>query len=136
MAGGARCVTVADQLLLVFQIQPARRRAAGHDQGLRFQPLAIGFDSDGLVLHVELFDLRIGKTRAELFRLLMHVENQLRTVDAIGESGIILNQRGGGELASWLRTLQHQRTQVPPRRVDGSRQTGAAASHNNHLLHG
>ena len=85
--------------------------------------------------HLKICRLGIGKTRAKLLRLLMHVHHQLRPIDSIGKSGEIFDQRRGGKLAARLPTLEHERFQIGSRGIDCRGQSRASAPDNDHLLH-
>ena len=77
----------------------------------------------------------VGKTGAEFFRLLVHVQNQLRTVDPFGKAGKILNHRRGRKLAARLPPFEHERAQVCAGGVNRRRRTGTTTPDNDHLLH-
>ena len=49
--------------------------------------------------------------RAEARRLLLHVFDQLRPLNALGPAGKVLDQRGDRKLAAGLVALQNQRFQ-------------------------
>ena len=59
---------------------------------------------------------------AEARRLLAHVVDQFRPLDAVGKAGKILDQRGDGELAAGLMAVDDQRTEIGAGRIDRGRQ--------------
>ena len=85
--------------------------------------------------HLQIRRFGVGKTGTEFFRLLVHVQNQLRAVDPFGKAGKILNHRRGRKLTARLPPFEHERAQVCAGRVNRRRQTGTTAPDNDHLLH-
>jgi hypothetical protein len=65
----------------------------------------------------------------------VHVQDELRSVDSVRETGIVLNERCSRELSARMATFQHQRAQVRSGCVNGSRQPRAAASNNDQSFH-
>ncbi len=65
---------------------------------------------------------------AEARRLLLHVVDQLRALNAVGPAGKVLDQGGDGELAAGFVAFEDQRLQVGARGVDGSGKSGAAGA--------
>ena len=63
--------------------------------------------------------------------LLLHVLDQIGTLDALGPAGKILDQRGDGELASGFVALENQRVEPGASGVDGGGESGAAGAKNN-----
>jgi hypothetical protein len=112
---------MADQFLFVLQPEPARRSAARHDQRLRFQPFVIGLDANMTVPWLEVCYLGVGKPRPEFLGLLVHIQNQLRTVDPFRKTGKIFHQRRRGKLAAWLASFEHERTQIRARGINRGR---------------
>ncbi len=70
---------------------------------------------------------------AEPRRLLAHILDQLRSLNAFGKAGKVLHQRGERKLAPGFVTFQHQRFQVSPRRVERGRVPGTPRSHDNNV---
>ena len=61
------------------------------------------------IAHVEIGHFGVGKSRAEVLCLFVHVENQLWTIDPFGKSRIIFHQRSRGKLAARLASFQNKR---------------------------
>jgi hypothetical protein len=76
VAGGAAADAVADQLLLVGQIEPARRRAGRNDQRAGFQPLVIHFEAEGALGKIGFDDRAVQVLGAEMLGLLLDVFHQ------------------------------------------------------------
>ncbi len=85
--------------------------------------------------HLQICRFGIGKTGAEFFCLLVHVQDQLRAVDPFGKAGKILNHRRSRKLAARLSTFEHERAQVCAGGVNRRRQPGTTAPDNDHLFH-
>jgi hypothetical protein len=127
VAGGAARHAVADQRLFAGQAQPARARARGHNQRARvISPVEVCSGWDARPLDPSHQVRLIGG--AEARRLLLHVLDQLRPLDAVGPAGKVLDQRGDGELAAGLVALQNQRFHPGARGVERRRQSGAAGT--------
>ncbi len=126
---------MADQFFFVLEVQPAGRRAAGNDQRLGLDPFVVGFDPNVIVARLEVGDFGVGKSGAEVLRLFMHVQNELRSVDPFRKSGKIFHQRSGGKLAAGLAAFQNERIQIRASGINGSRQSGAATANDDHLFH-
>src|ERR1700733_5643169 len=89
-----------------------------------------------MVVHcLEAVHLSILKFGSEFFGLPVHVHDQLRTINALGETRKILNQSGARELTAWLSTFQDERIQVCARGINRSRQACTTGADNDHLLH-
>ena len=77
---------MADQFLFVVQPEISGRGAAGDDQRLGLEPFIIGLEPDMLVARLEIGHFGVGKTGAEFLGLSVHVQDQLRSVDAVRKS--------------------------------------------------
>jgi hypothetical protein len=86
--------------------------AACHDESTRFQPLFINLDPDVALEALEIGHFRIRKASSEFLGLRMHVQDQLRPIDAFRKAGEILDQRGCGKLTTRLAAFEHEWTQV------------------------
>ena len=135
IAGRATRQAVANQLLFVLQPEIAGGGAARDDQRLGVEPFVVGLQADMAVGHFQIRRFRVRKTRAEMFRLLVHVHDQLRAVDAFRKARKIFDQSRGGKLAAGLATLEHERAQVRPSGINRRRQTRATASDNDNFFH-
>ena len=83
----------------------------------------------------EIRHFRIGKAGAEFFRLLVHVQDELWPVDPHRKTWKVFDQRCRGKLTAGVTAFEHERIQIRARRIDGRRQTGAAAPGDNHFFH-
>src|SRR5579872_6118014 len=75
---------------------------------------------------------------AKARRLLAHVLDQLRPLNAFGKAGKVLDQSGEGQLASGLMALQHQRFQVGAPSIERRgvpRTTRADNDHSANIFH-
>src|SRR5260370_38903724 len=69
-----------------------------------------------------------GKFGAEADRLLLHVLDEVGTLDALGPARKVFDQRGDGELIAGLVAFEYQRLEVGACSVDGSGKSGAAGA--------
>jgi hypothetical protein len=127
VASGAARHAVADQRLFARQAQPARARTGGDNQRARMD-LAIEYAADGMRAHLHASHQRVLVGGAEARRLLLHVLDQLRALNALGPAGKVLDHGGNGELAAGLVALQNQRIHPGARGVKRCRQSGAAGA--------
>ena len=126
---------MADQFLFAVQSEISGRRAAGDDKCPRLQPFIVRFDPDMLVARIEIGYFRVGKPGAKFLGLSVHVQNQLRSIDSVGKSGIIFYKRRRRELPTRLPAFQHQWAKVRPGSINRGSQPGATAPNNDYLLH-
>ena len=61
------------------------------------------------------------KLGSEAGSLLLHVFDELRTLDALGPAGEVFDQGGDGELAAGLVAFKNERLEVGACRVNGRR---------------
>ena len=101
-----------DQCLLAGQSQPAGRGPAGDDQGAGVDRLLAKIHRERPPAEIDAGHVAQLILRPKASRLLAHVLNQLRALDAFGKPGEILHQRGERELASGLMALDHQRLEI------------------------
>ncbi len=127
---------MADQLLFVGQVQPARRRAGGDDQRAGLQPLVIHFEAERALGEIGFDDGAVQVFGAEVLGLLLDVFHQQRALDAVGKAGEIFDQRGERELAAGFVSGDDQRFQVGSRGIDGGGVSGAARADDDHVEHG
>ena len=131
----AQLDAVADQLLLVGQIEPARRCAGGNDQRASFQPLVIHFEAEGALGKIGFDDGAVQVLGAEMLGLLLDVLDQDGAVDAFGKSREIFDQRGERELAAGLVSGDDEGLQIGAGGVDGGGVAGAAGADDDHIVH-
>ena len=77
----------------------------------------------------------IGKSGPKFLSLGVHVHDQLRTVDAVGEPGKIFYESGGGKLSARLRAFKYEWTEAGASGVNRCGQAGAAAPDDDYLFH-
>jgi hypothetical protein len=83
-------------------------------------------------------DVRNGsgqKLRAKMLRLLAHALDQFRAQDTLGEAGEILDHGRQRELAAGFVSIDNQRLEISARGINGSRQPGAPAPDDDHVMH-
>src|SRR5207247_10311556 len=84
-------------------------------------------------LAVDLLDrLEVANLHPELSRVVAHLERQVRAEDRL-EAGVVLDQLGVQELAAERPPVDDDRLQVHPGGVEGSRQPGRPAAHDDHV---
>ena len=132
----AQTDAVADQLLLVGQIQPARRCAGGDDQRAGFQPLVIHFEAEGALGKIGFDHGAVQVLGAEMLGLLLDVFDQFGAVDAFGKAREIFDQSGERELAAGLVSSDDQGLEIGARGVDGRGVAGAAGADDDDIMHG
>ena len=120
---------------LLLEAEPLRRSAAGDNHRLGVHWLAVDMETIVTVQRLECAHLCILEFGAEFFGLPMHVHDQLRAVDSLGETGKILHQSGARKLAAWFSTFQDEWIQICARGVNRSRQACATGADDDHLLH-
>ena len=74
-----------------------------------------------VIRQIEIGRLRVGKARAEILGLFVHVQDQLRPVDPFRKAGKIFHHRRRRELAARLATLEYERTQIRARGINRRR---------------
>ena len=102
---------------------------------MRLDPLVVDFDSDVAIEAFKIRHLRIRKAGAEFFRLLVHVNNELRAFNAFWKAGKILHERRGGKLSAGLPSLEDERAQFCARSINRGGQSSATAPDNDHFFH-
>ena len=112
---------MTNQFLFAIQSQISGRGATGDDQCVCVQPFIIRLDPDKLVAGLEIGHFSIGKPGAKFFRLSVHVQNQLRSIDSIRKARIIFDERRRGKLPAGLSAFEHQRAEIGSRSVNRSR---------------
>ena len=71
----------------------------------------------------------------ETFRLFSRALDQLRSQNAFGKAGEVLDLGGQSELPAGLVAVQNERLQVRTSGIDGGGQPRAAATDDDHLVH-
>ena len=120
---------MTDQRLFARQPQPARAGPAGDDERARADLLPTDGQHEGALVEVGGDDVPAADLGPKALRLLAHIDDQLRPLDALREAGKVFHQRRHGELAAGLVSLQHQRHQVCARGIYGRRKAAATGAH-------
>ena len=94
------------------------------------------FRRNGRLREIGFEDRAVHILGAEMLRLLLHVLDEIRPVDAFGKAGEILDQRGDGKLAAGLMSADDQRLQIGPGGIDGGSVSGAAGADDHNVSHG
>src|SRR5205807_9260398 len=87
------------------------------------------------VAGIEIGSLGVRKSGAKVLGLLMHVQDELRSVDSFWETGIVFNKRSSLELFAGAPTFQEQRSQIRASRVNGRCESSAADVNNVERVH-
>ena len=124
-----------DQLLLIRQSQPSRRRAGGDDQRARFVPLPVDVQPERPLRQIRLAHRPMQILGAEPLGLLLHVLHQVRPLNAFRKSGKVFDLGGNRQLPARLMPDNHQRIEIRAARVDRGGVPGAARADNDHVAH-
>ena len=134
VAGRAGGQPVAEQMLLGHETEHQRLRAGRHDDRVRLVDIVADPDLERTLREID--GRRLGRQElgAETQRLLAEVDHQLRTHDAGGKAGIVLDLGGEHQLAARLiagaarLTFDDERREVGASGVDGSGEPGRAGA--------
>src|SRR5258708_36390221 len=85
-------------------------------------------ERDGALVEVDGAEMGHAQLGAEAYRLLLHVLDEVGTLDALGPAGKVFDQRGDGELPAGLVAFEDQRLEIGACSVDGSGKSGAAGA--------
>ena len=132
VARGAGADAVADERLLTGQAEPARGRSRRNDERARADGLLVGANVELVRVFPEVDgdEVRHLEFGTEADRLLLHVLDQLRALDARRPARKVLDQRGDGELAAGLVAFDDERLEVSASGVDGGCEAGASGTQN------
>ena len=133
ITGRTRRNSVPDELLLMRQTQPTRGRPTGNNQSLGVDLMNAQMQQKRTLAEIGTGQMRHSIFGAEAFGLLPHVFDQLRTQNAFGKSGKVLDQGGQRKLSARLVPFDDKRLQVSPRRVEGGSVSGASGSDDDHV---
>ena len=121
VAGRAGRHAVALEFLFGRQIEPARLRAGGDDQGIgEIDVAGIAGQPERPLRQLHLVDVVGDDAGADMLGLRLHLLHQPGPLDDVGEARIVLDVGGDGELAAGLDALNQDRLQHGARRVDRS----------------
>ena len=135
-AGGNALLPVA---FLTGDAQAAGRGAGGQNQGLGQGFPAGGHHPEGTPAQIHLLHRLRKDTGAETQRLLTKKVHHLGSVDALGETRIVFDIVGRGQLtagrhAACHESLEHQGREIGPRRINGGRMPRGTRPHNYKFL--
>jgi hypothetical protein len=119
---------VADEGLLGGQVEPAGARSGGDDEGAGVDGLAAHGEGEGMGGEVDRVEVGHAELGAETDGLLLHVLDEVGTLDALGPSGKVFYQSGDGELAAGLVAFEDKRLEVGSCGVDGGGESGATGA--------
>ena len=94
ITGGTGGNAVTEELPLGFQAEHLGGGAAGNDQGTRLNRLFVRLDREGALGKVDSSYVTFLEFCAENLGLFLHHLNQLRSLDALREPGVVLDQCG------------------------------------------
>ena len=117
---------MADQLLLIRQSQPARRCSGRNDQRSGFVPCSIDIQAEGPLGQIRFGHRAIHVFGAEPLSLLLDVLHQVRPLNPLGKARKIFDLSSDRELPARLVSLNHQRREIGPARVNRRRIPRAA----------
>lgn len=132
---------MADERLLVGKAQPPRRCAASDDERAGQQSLAAKVHRDRflavrtLLAEVHASNMSGEKLGTETRGLLTHVLDQLRPLDAFRKSREVFHQRGDGELAAGLMSVDHEGAEIGAGSIDRRGQSRTSGTDDNDVTH-
>src|SRR6185437_12902845 len=132
----ARAYAMANQLLFRRQIEPARFCTARDNQRAGHQPVVIHTKSKRTLREIGFGDFAIDVSGAETLRLLLHVLDQIRAVDAFRKAGKVFHFRGERKLAANLQAFNDNGFQTGSRGVDSGGVSGATGTDDDDVMHG
>src|SRR6266852_2038670 len=135
VACSARGNAVAHEVALGRKPEEARRGARGNDQRLGFIRFLAGDNLKRAAAEDNFTHRARFEFGAEPFRLLAHVVNQLGPQNTLGETGVIFNHGGQGELAAGFVAIDHQGLEVGASGIDCGGESGAAAANDDDVMH-
>ena len=109
--------------------------ARGHDHRLALMLRTVGPDAERALREVHLLDQRVVDLGAEARHLRTEMLHELRSLDSLGETGVVLDLGGDRELAAGLQAREQHRLQVGARGVERSGVTGWAGAQDQDLVH-
>ena len=119
---------MSDQRLLRGKVQPACARSGGNNERPGMNDLVAEVQLERVLGKVYRGEMSHAQLGAEADCLLLHVLDQLGTLNAVGPAGKVFDQRGDGQLAAGLVAFEHQGLEVRAGGVDGGGQSGAAGT--------
>ena len=111
---------MADEGLLGGEVEPAGGGAGGDDEGAGVDGLLAEVEREGMLGEIDGVEVGHAQLGTEADGLLLHVLDELGTLDALGPAGKVFDQRGDGELAAGLVAFEDEGLEVGAGSVDGS----------------
>ena len=134
VAGGAGGYAEALEFHFAFQPQPFGLGAGADDQDIAaIFPAAVAAEAEGTGGKIRLHDGVGNDIGADLAGLFLHLFHQPRSLNRFGETGIILDLGGDGELPARLHTVNQPRFQRGAGGIDGGGQPGRAGPQDENL---
>lgn len=124
-----------DEFAFAIESEPLCGCAAGDDERGGLDPFIVNLKTMAAVARLESRGETKLEPRSESLGLLVHVKNEIRALNPLGEAGVVLDKGGGGELAAGLGALQNKRGKVRSRCVDGGRQARATSADDDEVFH-
>jgi hypothetical protein len=133
VAGGAGADAEADQGLLGGEAKPAGAGSARDDERAGLDNVFADAEGEGRGGEVDGGEVGHAELGSEADGLLLHVLDELGTLDAIGPAGEVFDQGGDGELAAGLVALEDEGLEVGAGGVDGGGEASAAGAENDRV---
>ena len=109
--------------------------AGGDDHRFRLDRFAVHRQHKRLLGQIHFFHRAETGLGAKALRLFLHPRHQFKTVNALGKTGEIFHDAGGGEQSAGHFSCQDERREIGPRRVNGGGQPGAPGSDDDDFFH-
>ncbi len=134
---GAPADSVAGELLLAGHSQLSVRRTRCQNDSTGVEDLTgAGGDLLNLAAQVQSGGVLVPDVGAEASRLGFHVHHEVRSHDALGESGEVLDLSGVHQLpARGDRACEHHRAEIRSGGVDGSRVVCGSGADDHNVVH-
>ena len=124
VAGRARAHAAAAERLFGGQAQPQGRCARRNDDGIGAVLDLADPDPERAFTEVDLGRIALHQRGAESLGLLAEHLHQLRALDTLRETGVVLHVGGDHQLTHRNVAGDHERLEVGPRGIDGGGQPG------------
>ncbi len=119
---------MSDECLLGGEIEPASAGSAGDDQGSGVNDLLADAELDGVFGEIDGVEVGHGELGTEAGGLLLHVLDELRTLNAFWPAGKVFDEGGDGELTAGLVTFEDEGFEIGTAGVDGGGESGATGA--------
>lgn len=126
---------MANEGMLIWQPQPSCRCTAGNDQRSRVNDLLADVEREWMALEIRSRNVRQSVFRPETLSLTAHVRDELRALNALGESRKVFHQSGERKLSSWLMPFDHEGLEVGAGGIERGSMPCAAGTHHHYISH-